>query len=51
MEKDAAQAGIYAILIAIIILIISRFLLFPAVCQSFPLQLPGQDFDFCFFFR
>ena len=35
MEKDAAQAGINAIIIAIIILIISRFLLFPAVCQSF----------------
>jgi hypothetical protein len=28
MEKDAAQAGIYAIIIAIIILIISRFFLF-----------------------
>jgi hypothetical protein len=51
MERDAAQAGIYAIIIAIIILVITRFLLFPMVCQSFPLQIPGQEFDYCFFFR
>jgi hypothetical protein len=51
MDTDQAQAGAYAIIIAIILLIIGRFFLFPAVCQSFPLQLPGQDFDYCFFFR
>jgi hypothetical protein len=51
MDKEAAQAGIYAIILAIIILIIGRFFLFPAVCKNFPLQLPGGDFDFCFFFR
>jgi hypothetical protein len=51
MGKDAAQVVIHAIIIAIIILIISRFLLFPEVCRVFPLQLPGRDFDFCLFFR
>ncbi len=51
MERDAAQAGIYAIIIAIIILVISWFFLLPAVCRSIPLQIPGQEFDYCFFFR
>jgi hypothetical protein len=51
MEKDAALAGIYGLIIAIILLILGRFFLFPAVCQSFPLVLPGQGFDYCFFFR
>ena len=51
MEWDSAQTGIYAIILAIIILIISRFFLFPVICQSIPLQIPGQDFDYCFFFR
>ncbi len=51
MERDAALAWLPALVIAIILIIISRFLLFPAVCQSFPLQLPGGSFDYCFFFR
>jgi hypothetical protein len=51
MERDAAQAGIHVLIIAIIILVIGWFFLFPAVCRTFPLQLPGQDFDYCFFFR
>jgi hypothetical protein len=51
MDRETAQAEIYAIILAIIFLVISRFLLFPAVCQSFPLQIPGQEFDYCFFFR
>jgi hypothetical protein len=51
MERDAAQAGIHALIIAIIILIIGRFLLLPLVCRAFPLQLPGGGFDYCFFFR
>jgi len=51
MEMDAAQAGIYALILVIIFLIISRFLIFPAVCSIVPLQLPGTEFDYCFFFR
>jgi len=51
MEKDAAQAGIYALILVIIFLIISRFFLFPVVCRIVPLQLPGGGFDYCFFFR
>lgn len=51
MKKDAAQGGLLALIIAIIILIIGWFFLFPAVCRAFPLQLPGGGFDFCFFFR
>ena len=51
MDTEAAQAGIYALILAIIILVIGRFLLFPEVCRIFPLQLPGGGFDFCFFFR
>jgi len=43
--------GIHALIIAIIILVIGRFFLFPAVCRVFPLQLPGGGFDLCFFFR
>jgi len=39
------------LVIAIILLIISRFFLFPMVCQGFLLQIPGQDFNNCFFFR
>ena len=51
METDTAQAWIVALVVAIIVLIVGRFLLFPAVCQSYPLQLPGQNFDYCIFFR
>jgi len=51
MEMDAAQAGIYAFILVIIFLIISRFLIFPAICRTVPLQLPGTEFDYCFFFR
>jgi hypothetical protein len=51
MVRDTAQAGIHALIIAIVIVIIGWFFLFPAVCRIFPLQLPGQDFDYCFFFR
>jgi hypothetical protein len=51
MEKDTAQGGIPAIIIAIILLIIGWFFLFPAVCKSIPLRPPGWDFDFCFFFK
>jgi len=51
MEKDAAQIGIPAIIIAIILLVIAWFFLVPEVCRSIPLQPPGPAFDFCFFFR
>jgi hypothetical protein len=51
MDRDTALTGIASVVIAIILLIIGRFFLFPAVCKSIPLQLPGYDFDFCLFFR
>jgi hypothetical protein len=51
MEKDAAQLGTPAMIIIVIILIIGGMFLFPAVCRSIPLQMPGLNFDFCFFFR
>ena len=51
MEMDAAQAGISALILVIIFLIISWFLIFPVVCRIIPLQLPGTEFDYCFFFR
>jgi hypothetical protein len=51
MERDAALVGIHALIIAIVIMIIGWFFLFPAVCRTFPLQLPGGGFDYCFFFR
>ena len=51
MEKDAALVGIPALVIAIIVLVIGWFFLFPAVCRIFPLQVPGTGFDFCIFFR
>ena len=51
MERDAAQAGLHALIIAIVILLIGRFLLFPALCRVIPLQLPGGGFDYCLFFR
>jgi hypothetical protein len=51
MERDAAQAGLPALVIAIIVLVIGWFILFPAMCRIFPLQVPGMDFDFCIFFR
>lgn len=51
MEREIALAWLPALVIAIIVVIIGRFLLFPAVCQSIPLQIPGQQFDYCFFFR
>ncbi len=51
MERDAAQAGTAAIILAIIILVIGWFFLFPEVCRIVPLQVPGLDFDFCVFFR
>jgi hypothetical protein len=51
MERDASLIGIHAIIIAIIVMVIGRFLIFPAVCNYIPLQLPGGGFDYCFFFR
>lgn len=51
MEPDAAQLYLPALVMAIIILIIGWFFLFPAVCRTFPLQVPGTGFDFCIFFR
>jgi hypothetical protein len=51
MEHDAALVPVLALVVAIIALIVGWFFLFPAVCQSFPLILPGPGFDFCIFFR
>jgi hypothetical protein len=51
METDAAQIWIHAAIIAIIVLVIGKVLLFPAVCRVIPLQVPGIGFDYCFFFR
>lgn len=51
METDGAQSYIPPIIIMIVILVIARYLLFPAVCRSIPLELPGYDVDFCIFFR
>lgn len=50
MEKDASQLGTPAMILIVIILVIGGIFLFPAVCRSYPLQLPGTNFDFCFFF-
>jgi hypothetical protein len=51
MDRDIAQAGLPALVAAIIVLVIGWFFLFPAVCQNFPLQVPGTGIDFCLFFR
>jgi len=51
MEPDAAQAGLHALVFAIIVLVIGWFFLFPAVCRTVPLQVPGTGFDLCMFFR
>lgn len=51
MERDAARAFLPALLNAIVLLVMGWFFLFPAVCRSFPLQVPGTGFDICIFFR
>jgi len=51
MEPDAAQMYLPALVMAIILLVIGWFFLFPAVCRTFPLQVPGTGIDFCIFFR
>ncbi len=51
METDAGQAWIALVVVAAILLILSRFFLFPAVCEVIPLQLPGSGLDFCVLFR
>jgi hypothetical protein len=51
MERNAALGELGLIIAALIILIIGRFLLFPAVCQLVPIQLPGMGVDFCVLFR
>ena len=51
MDGDAGQAWVALVVIAAILLILSRFFLFPAVCQVIPLELPGSGLDFCVLFR
>jgi hypothetical protein len=51
MKNGTAQGEITLIVIAILILVIGRFLLLPAVCRHMPLLLPGGHFDYCIFFR
>ncbi|OPX63455.1 hypothetical protein [Methanoregula sp. PtaB.Bin085] len=51
MENDAAQPFLPALVIAIIVLIIGWFFIFPVVCRSFPIRVPGLGIDFCIFFR
>jgi len=51
MEKDAAQVPLPALIVVLILLIIGWFFLFPAVCRSYPIRVPGLDIDFCIFFK
>jgi len=51
MEPDAAQGGIAAIVVMLVLLIISWFFVFPAICRVIALQLPGRGIDFCVLFR
>lgn len=51
MEQNRAQVPLPALIMVIVLLVIGWFFLFPAVCRSYPLIVPGIDFDFCIFFR
>lgn len=51
MENDAAQPFLPALVIAILVLLIGWFFVFPEVCRFSPLTVPGLDFDVCIFFR
>ena len=51
METDAALAWVPVLIVAIVLLIIGRFLLIPMTCQYIPLQLPGGTIDYCILFR
>ena len=44
MDKDAAPRGLPVLVIALIVLGIGWFFLFPGVCRTFPLQVPGGGF-------
>jgi len=35
----------------LVLLIISWFFIFPAICRAIPLQPPGWGIDFCVLFR
>jgi hypothetical protein len=51
MEPDAAQGGIAAVVVMLVLLILSWFFVFPAICRAIPLELPGLGIDFCVLFR
>ncbi len=49
MEKDTALVPIPALIIALIIILVGWFFLFPQVCRFAPVLLPGGGFDWCWF--
>jgi hypothetical protein len=51
MDTDAGSAWIPVLIALVVIIIVGRFLLFPAICRAVPLQVPAPGFDLCVFFR
>ncbi len=48
--RPDAFAWIPGLILAVIAIILLWAFLFPEVCKSVPVQLPGSTFDFCWFF-